>query len=141
MDTTNEPNHSHLPLIFLWVGVGIFVSLIILLSFIFFSNSTKPANKTSPNLLKLTLISPAKNTATSSKTITVAGTTGIKSVVTISLGGQSKIISTSGDSFSTKLDLAEGKNTITVVAYNSDTGESQTQTEEILYLNEDLTSL
>ena len=43
--------------------------------------------------------------------------------------------------FSTKVDLLEGKNLINITAFDPQTGESQTTTREILYLDEDLSNL
>lgn len=136
-----EPKKFNLGQIIIGIVLGLVLAFVFSFIFNFFENPNKVSQTKTQKLLNLVINSPSDDTATSDKTVTVAGTTGINSVVTVSSGTQSKIVSTSGDTFSAKLDLTEGKNTVTVVAYNADTAESQTKTIDILYLNEDLTSL
>lgn len=123
------------------IVVGLVTTLVFIFSLNFFNQQKKSPETKTQKPLNLVVTSPESNTATPEKSITVRGTTGVSSVVTVSLGTQSKVAATSGNSFSVKLDLTEGKNTITVVAYNTNTAGSQTKTVNILYLNEDLTSL
>lgn len=120
---------------------GIVITVLVILAFMTFTGFSRPKVLKTEKTLGLTLTSPTNFVATTQKTLAVSGHTGIKSIVTISLGKQSKIVETSGDHFSVDLELSEGKNKITIVAFNKNTGEALTQTREILYLNFDLANL
>lgn len=123
-------------------GFGVLFSLLIYLLFaVFLVNNHRPTPSQPTKILNLAVSTPEKNIATSEKTISISGSTGIKSIVTVSLGKQSKIVETAGSYFSTTLNLTEGKNRITIVAFDPSSGLSQTSSREVLYLNEDLTSL
>lgn len=142
MDTTTQEflKDKYLKILLGFV-TGVAITLGLFLIFNIVSNSNKSTTNTPEKILKLELTSPNENITTSEKTVIVSGNTGIKSIVTISSGKQSKIVETAGSYFSSSLELIEGKNIITVVAFDSSTGESQTTTKEVLYLNQDLTAL
>lgn len=140
MDNDTEFKNSKIPTFFLGVVVGLMVALFLLILFNLFFNS-KPQPTETTKVLKLDIAQPADNIATSKKTFTLEGSTGIKSIVTLTSGNQSKIVEPVGNRFSATIDLKEGKNVITIGAFDPKTGESQTETKEILMLEEDLTNL
>lgn len=141
MDPNETGENSKIPSLILKIVLGLIVALVIVVVFNIIFNQSEPESTQTAKVLKLTLTSPADNIATSQETISVSGSTGIKSLVTVSLRDQAKIIETQNNQFLTTLDLKEGKNTVTIVAYDPKTGESQTTTKEILMLDEDLTKL
>lgn len=142
MDTTTQESlKNRFSKILLGFAGGVILSLLAFLLFNIFSASNKPKVITARKTLTLSVTSPETNLATANKTITISGSTKVKSIVTLSTSKQSKIVETAGSYFSSSLELIEGKNIITVVAFDSSTGESQTTTKEVLYLNQDLTAL
>lgn len=141
MDTAPESLKDKYSKILLGFVVGIVITLLVFLAANLFFHSNKTSTSQAEKILNLTLTSPNVNLATSEKTVTVSGNTGIESVVTISCGKQSKIVEANGSYFSTNLDLTEGKNVVTITAFDPNTGNSQQTSREILYLNEDLTNL
>ena len=141
MDTEIDTQKSKISKIILGFGLGIIFSLFTFLVINIVSNLSKTKTITPKQTLTLEVTSPETNLATSDKTITISGSTKVKSIVTLSTGKQSKIVETSGNYFSGSLELTQGKNIITVVAFDSSTGESKTTTKEILYLDQDLTNL
>ncbi len=141
MDTETQTSKFNLKKLIVGLVLVLAAILIIFLIYRFTFNNKEVGLTPTVKTLQLNLTSPKENFATSEKSLTIAGNTAVKGVVTISSGKQAKIVETSGNSFSTNLDLVEGKNTITIVAFDPATGESQTTTKQILYLNEDLTNL
>lgn len=123
-----------------FVGIVFTLVLLFILNIVF--NSNKSATKPTEKILKLELNSPNENLATSGKKVIFSGNTGIQSIVTISSGKQSRIVETTkANNFSTSLDLTEGKNVVTITAFNPKNGESQVTTRDILIIEEDLTNL
>lgn len=94
-----------------------------------------------PSVLTLSLTEPTQSVATNIKTLNISGNTAIPSVVTINSPQKNLIIESTDGKFSTKIDLVEGKNTINITAFNKITGESQTLSRDILYLDEFLTNI
>lgn len=140
MDDNIESKNSKISTLLLGFVAGLITVLFLPVVFnLLFNNKPQPAKST--KILKLEIAKPADNIATSEKTFTFSGSTGIKSIVTITSGNQAKIIETVGNRFSTTINLKEGKNTITIGAFDPKTGESQTITKEILSLDEDLINL
>lgn len=142
MDTyPEEKHHSQLTVLLLIV----LILIIFLICFWFVQNNffqSKKLNQTTPsNIFSLTIFTPPDQIATSNPNLEISGSTGVSSVVTVQIGSSSQIIRASSGSFSTKVTLSEGKNTISIVAFNPKDGESQTQVRSVLYLNEDLSSL
>ncbi len=145
MDTEQESLKNKFSKILLGFIVGVASTLLLLLLLILLivnvTSNSKKQTITSENILKLNLTYPDENLATSDKTVTISGSTGITSIVTISCGKQSKIVAANGGHFSASLDLNEGKNVVTITAFDPNTGDSQQTSREVLYLNEDLTNL
>lgn len=139
MEETDR-THSKIPIIILGIVLGIALTLGILFAKNYFFDRNKKAT-TQAKILTLKIDQPNKNLATANKTITISGSTEIASVVSINSGSQTKIIDTPKTTFSQTLDLSEGKNIIQITAYDPITGGSQTETREVLYLNEDLSNL
>ncbi len=126
----------------LYTAVGIILGIIACLAFFFFlvldkGDTSQPETQT----LNLIVSTPSENLATDKKTLTISGTTSIDSLVTINSPQTNTIVRTSNGNFSTKIDLLEGKNILNITAFDPKTGASQTETKEILYLDEDLSSL
>lgn len=138
-DTASKSFEWKIFLFGLALGLTLALILLIILNF----RSSKNTNSVSiGKKLDLTLSSPKDSFATSEKTLSVIGTSGVKSIVTITTGTENKIVTTSsGGSFSTKLNLTEGKNIIKVTSFDPTNGTSQTQKKEVFYLNEDLSNL
>jgi len=140
MDTELEHPRTHISKILLGFVLGIISIFVLLVVFALFNlNKTKqtPAAKT----LKLELSSPSENLATSAKIVSISGTTNIKSIVSVTTGKQAKIVETSGSTFSISLDLSEGKNIITITAFDPTNGDSQQIVRQVLYLSSELTDL
>ena|SRR3990167_1341584 len=138
METASEPLSSKI----IYVLLGLAIGAILSFTFVFFFVLDKEKDtSTNQPILSLILTNPEPDLATSNKTITVAGTTKVKSLVTVNSSQKSTIIEAKEGTFSTKVDLLEGKNLINITAFDPQTGESQTTTREILYLDEDLSNL
>lgn len=89
----------------------------------------------------LSVGSPKNGDTISTKSIKVTGNTGTSSVVVVSGGTEDVILDAKSGNFSVDYKLALGENQITVVAYDEDSGDSRTQSFDVLYLNENLDSL
>lgn len=129
-------------LLFLFAGIFLGILLIFAVWIIInLVNKSKITSVTQTPKLALTIQSPANFLATSEKTVTVSGTTGIKSVVTINSPSQNKIFASQSGTFTSNVDMVEGKNIIKITVFDPVTGTSESQSREVLYLNEDLTGL
>lgn len=128
---------------FLHFFFGILIGVVLSLAFyfIFLNSEHKNKSKLEVNTLSLQISDPVKNLATSSKTITLSGTTTVKSLVTINYPQKNFVIESNDGKFTTTIDLIEGKNQINVTAYDPQTGQAQTESREILYLDEDISNL
>ena len=130
---------SRLPFLFIGLIVGLLIAGALWV--IVKGGSDTQEAETATNVLSLEITSPAESLATSQNTLTVSGNTGVPSVVTVTGPSETKIISSDNASFSTSVELTEGKNIIDVVTYDPTTGVSEHETREVLYLDEDLSSL
>lgn len=115
-------------------AIGLFVKAV------FFSQSSDPVVNV-PQVLELQIKTPSENLATNESKVEIAGSTGIKSVVTINSAEQTKILNAANRSFSTEITLTSGKNLITITAFDTATGNSVSQQRTILYLIEGLADL
>ena len=121
---------------------GIVLGTIVCVAFFFFIVSDKKdTQQIKTQTLNLVISSLAENLASDKKTLAISGTTDIDSVVTINSSQTNTIVQTNNGKFSTKIDLVEGKNVLSITAFDPKTGASQIETREILYLDEDLTNL
>lgn len=133
-----ESHPTKLPILIVGVVLGILLSATLLfVKIIFFDSPKQPATNITP-ALKLDLDSPRENLATSSKTLKISGSTGIKSIVTVSLGTQQKVVNADSRTFTVNFDLSVGKNSLTVTAFDPQTGNTSTLSRTILYLAEGL---
>jgi len=139
VENDSPPTPSRLPFLFVGLLIGLFLATFFWVLVKDDGTSEKGSEK--PNVLSLNINTPTENLATSQKTLTVAGSTGIKSVVTVTGPSETKIIDASSETFSTTLELTEGKNIIDIVVYDPKSGSSVHETREVLFLNEDLSSL
>jgi hypothetical protein len=120
---------------------GLVVGLGFCVIFVFITADKNSEKNTSKEILKLEINRPANYIATSEKTITFSGKTTVESIITVNSSQKSTVIAAKTGEFSFSLDLIEGKNLINISSYDPKTGLSETATREILYLNEDLSSL
>ena len=136
----NENRPTRIPTLLFGLLIGLLLAGLI---WLLVRNSSSNTNSVTPPTatLSLNLTSPKENLATSENTLTVKGTTGIDSVVTIIGPTETKILQTDGHNFSTIIHLTEGANLIDVTVYNPTTGDSRHTSREVLYLNEALSNL
>ncbi len=131
---------SHIP--FLITGFVIGSLLVVLVWFLSIKKpDTTPLPASKSESFTLQVNKPTPKLTTSEKVVTVTGSTGINSVITIIGPNETKVLQEDGNTFSTTVALSEGKNVIDITAYDPTTGNSQHQIREVLNLNEDLTSL
>ncbi len=135
METASTPLPSKILFGLVVFIAGLLVSLGLLYFFIFNKDQSNSTNK---QILTLEISSPETALATSGKTITVTGTTRIKSVVTVNSPQKSTVIDSNDGKFATEVALLEGKNIIAITAFDPSTGQSQTSQREVLYLSEEL---
>lgn len=118
------------------LGAGLCLGVVYL-----FDSDRNRNNNQQAQILTLEVTSPGNSTAVSQKTITVSGSSGVSSIVTINSPLKQTIVEAKDGNFSTQVELTEGKNVIEVVAFDPSTGESQTQKRDVLYLAEELKDL
>lgn len=122
--------------------LGILIALVVI-ALVFMVREYKvrrDLEKTQTNS-SLEISTPENFTATNQSKIKLAGQAKGRSYITINSNKKQLILDSQNGEFSTDLELSEGKNTISITAYNPDTGQAQTATKEVLYINEDLNSL
>ena len=124
----------------IYTAAGLLLGVILSL-LLFTVLATDKTENPEPKNLNLVVTTPQGNLATDKKSFTLVGDTTSDSVVTVNSPLTNTIVQTKNGKFSAKLDLTEGKNVINITAFDPKTGSSQTTTKEILYLNEDLSSL
>jgi len=89
----------------------------------------------------LSITNPNDGDTTSAATIKIAGSTGTPSIVVINGGKDDMIIDASSTSFSVNYKLTLGENQINVTVYDPKSGDSKTDSRNILYINTPLPSL
>ena len=143
MDIKESTPHLKIPvfLVSSFVGLLLFGLIFLLITFYLGARRTGNNLETNTKILTLSISSPRENLAVSQKEIQLVGQTGKDSVVTVSTDSETKTLETKNALFSTKLSLREGLNIIQVVAFDLQTGESQTTNRQILYLENELTNL
>lgn len=126
----------------LYILIGLVIGVVICLTFVLIKDSTKKDSGSNQKaLLKLELAQPEKFIATGEKVYKIAGDTQIASVITINSPTKNVTLKSSDGKFSSEVELVEGKNVIDITAFDPDSGESQTDRKEILYLSEELNDL
>lgn len=126
----------------LYILIGLVIGVVICLTFVLIKDSTKKDSGSNQKaLLKLELAQPEKFIATGEKVYKIAGDTQIASVITINSPTKNVTLKSSDGKFSSEVELVEGKNVIDITAFDPNSGESQTDRKEILYLSEELNDL
>ena len=86
----------------------------------------------------LNIANPPDGETVSKEKVTISGNTGTKSIVVINGGKEDVIVETSNGAFSVSYILELGENSLTITAYEEETGDSRTNIVNVLYLTEDL---
>lgn len=127
---------------FVYIFLGIFFGVLFCAAFFFFVVFDKEEDSTKKaEILSLVLTEPSDSLTTDNKTLTLSGKTFGASVVTINSPLKNLVIESNNGNFSAKIDLMEGKNTINVTVFNKSSGVSQTLSRDVLFLDEDLTTI
>lgn len=127
-------------IVFLFFGLLIGLALALLFFFFFFRDKSQSDSDTVVTL-SLSLSEPDDLVTTTSKILTIKGSTTTGNIVTLNSPAKSTVIQANNGQFSTSLDLVEGKNIINITSFNPTTGDSRTLQRQILYLDEDLSHL
>lgn len=143
MENQKIIRYPKIPVLFVGIFTGFILAGLIFVLINFYLNARSAGSNSKINTKNLTLsvTSPDKNQATAQKEVQVSGSTGKESIVTVSTATETKILETKSALFSSKLSLREGVNVIQIVAFDPNTGESETTNRQILYLENELTDL
>ncbi len=143
MDTYQTGSSPNRLLTFL---VGFAVGVVVVAGFLylrsnFFTKEEPSELKVTTKEFILSLSSPKDGETVSSATINISGTTGVASIVVINGGSDDVILEAKKGDFTTPYKLVLGENQLTLTAYEQRSGDSRTQSVNILYLNENLEDL
>ena len=142
MEKQEIKNYLKMPAFFVSISAGLISALLVfILVTIFLGGQPSTVTENKPRSFNLSVSSPGENLAVGQKQIKIQGSTGIDTIVTVNSGTEAKTLETNNTQFSTEITLKEGRNVIDIVAFDPKTGESQTTSREVLYLEEDLTNL
>lgn len=140
--TTSGPNKFIVFLFGLLVGVAILAGYLFVSDRFLNKEEEKSDVKVTPTKeFALSLANPKDGETVSTDKIKLTGSTGVASVLVVNGGKEDTVIESADGAFSIDYGLNLGENQITVVAYDEVSGESRTETIDVLYLNEDLESL
>lgn len=138
---SSGPNKTFVFILGLILGAVLVGGFIFAYSTFFSSEEDSKFSVTPVKEFTLDIANPPDGETVSKEKITVSGSTETKSIVVINGGKEDVIVQTSNGAFSVSYDLELGENYITVTAYEEDSGDSRTNSVNILYLTEDLDSL
>ncbi len=139
--TQSGPNKTFVFILGLIIGAILVGGFIFAYTTFFTSEEESKFSVTPVKEFTLDIANPPDGETVSKEKITVSGSTGTKSIVVINGGKEDVIVETSNGAFSVSYDLELGENSLTVTAYEEDSGDSRTSSVNILYLTEDLESL
>ena len=126
----------------LYIAIGLLLGLAAASGlFYFYSNQNKPsaapaASSVSKTFNLVLSEAPADGFATSEAKVKLSGTTGTEAVVVVNGGESESIVQTAGGRFDLTYTLVEGENSITVTAFDQNTGVAKTITRNVLYLTD-----
>lgn len=136
--TQSGPNKTFVFILGLIIGV-IIVSGSIFAYSTFLPKEDKSEFKVTPvKEFMLNIANPPDGETVSKEKVTISGNTGTKSIVIINGGEEDVIVETSNGAFSVSYILELGENSLTITAYEEETGDSRTNIVNVLYLTEDL---
>lgn len=142
MEQTDSERHLRIPVFFVGIFAGLSIAAVVFLLLTGFFVAKPSSDKTAnAKAFQLALTSPYDNLATSQKLVKIEGLTGSEAVVSVVTASETKTLETQNAKFSLEVGLKEGKNIINITAFDLKTGESQSVSREVLYLQEELTNL
>ena len=107
--------------------------------FYFYSSQTKPSAPAATASKTFNLVlneAPADGFATSDGNVRVSGSTGSEAVVVVNGGAEERIVQTAGGRFDLTYTLVEGENSITITAFDQNSGAAKTITRNVLFLTD-----
>lgn len=136
--TQSGPNKTFVFILGLIIGV-IIVSGGIFAYSTFLPKEDKSEFKVTPvKEFTLNIANPPDGETVSKEKVTISGNTRTKSIVVINGGKEDVIVETVNGAFSVSYILELGENSLTITAYEEETGDSRTNIVSVLYLTEDL---
>lgn len=137
--TSSSPNRFLIFILGVVIGAILFTGILYIRS-TFFQQGPSESEVTTKELI-LSLSSPKDGETVSKDVVKISGNTGTSSIVIINGGKEDVIVEAKNGSFSVNFKLVLGENQINITAYDEDSGESRTQSVDVLYLNENLENL
>ena len=136
--TQSGPNKTFVFILGLIIGVIIVGGGIFAYS-TFLPKEDKSEFKVTPvKEFTLNIANPPDGETVSKEKVTISGNTRTKSIVVINGGKEDVIVETVNGAFSVSYILELGENSLTITAYEEETGDSRTNIVSVLYLTEDL---